>query len=585
MTENSNLTDYAVELFTEKLAVNFSLKKRLETTYNVVLEDEQVELVEKIVDNSIPFLGISCCRGFGKTFCDAVGLIDLSIENADFFIGVTAPKEAQAQKVLRQAVRILRKAPQETQNLIDWKLITNSLIPFKNGSFIMAFSGNVATLSEGDHFHVVLNDESHLTPDVSISQKIVPMLGSFKIARLIKTGVALYKNHFYRSMQADLYVKIVMDWTRSSRLCLPGIINIDGKNYPKMTFTLMPRSLKEKLFPNHPELWTDGEVLEADFLTQFMCQWVASIELLLNEEDQMKLLGGTHNILNRALAGEVYFFGLDTAGGSPRPGHKFLDYTALSSYRKRDGRKETVFCKRWKGNIIQQQKEIFEIVGRDGLFPCIFGLVDYSNIGINIVEEFKEEGIPIEGVQYNMNAPNSGGKNFKNAMADHFTFELRSERVKYPHKDQTASNKEMQAGFDECCIIEKRAGSGMNSIIEAPDTKYVDDQGEEDTFHDDIFNSDILAVYAADKGVLLLPSSQAGSTYQIPKGVAGGVYSASNPGQAPSSMSQVSAFEAFVATRINQSQSGRRGGGLKGITDSEWYKRGRTQPIKRIGDK
>jgi hypothetical protein len=550
--------------------VTFSEKKRLEDEYNITIEEEQLQMYTVIRDNNAGDVVISCARGVGKSWTTGVAIIDLARSIPDFYIGVCTPKEGQAQRLLTEAIKILKRAKASVIDSVDWRQTTNLRIVFKNGSFIKGFSAGEQTSSEGDHFHVVVNDESHLTSGLSLSQKIGPMLGSFTVARMVKIGVALYKNHFYNAIHSNSYKKVILDWTKSTRLKLSGVVVIDGKEYPKYAFRKMPLSLKLKLWPNLPqELQIDGDMTEEDFRTQYMIEWVDSISQLLTEADQKLFLDGTHSILHQANMGEVYYYGLDTAPGSLKPGQKRLDFTSLSICRKtHEGVKEKVFQMRWQGDPLGQIKAIRKLVHpTEGLFPCQFGLIDYSNTGIYLVEAFKDEGLGCEGIQYQTSAPGTG-KNYKNAMVDYFLFELRSKRYKYPLKKEVDASEEFSDGIDEWFTIERRQGQGTNDIIEAPEGRKdeSDSEGEADVFHDDIANSDFLSVYAADKGAQISAKAKDLGGYQIPTGIAGGVRSSLGaPGGGIGKSTLMNSPE-DLATQLKSGQQARVG-------NQPWWKR------------
>jgi hypothetical protein len=357
----------------------------------------------------------------------------------------------------------------------------------------------------------VLVHNCHRVSDISVNQRIIPMLGSYTVAKMIKIGITMYKNNFWKSCchPHTPYKVLRRDWTECPILLRQGSVLYKNKEYPRYVIDQMPLSLKQKTFPDRPDLHYDGSLTELDFKTQYGMEWVQDIDLELSEEDQKKLIDSSHEILSqgRPQLKECYFFGLDTASGSILPGKRDLDFTVLSIWRLRpDNVKEKVACWSWQGKVLEQIDEITQIIHpQTGLFSCIFGLIDYSNIGINLVESLKAQGLFVEGIMFNSTEPASR-KNFKNAMFDQFKFELQSGRVKYPSLEKINEHVVFKKAFNEWLNIERHKRLGINDTISAPPD-----------MHDDSCCADVLAVWAADKSSTF--KTAAGSSYKIPNPV------------------------------------------------------------------
>jgi hypothetical protein len=454
------------------------------------LESNQIEIVNKICDLNIPYIAILEARGSGKTSATAYAILRLAKENEDIPIGIFAPKWAQANRVIIEAKKIAKLNP-EFDYAIDWNNTISSKIVFKNGSYIQSLSANASTYSEGWHWACMVLDEAIRISDWVYKNVLLPQLGSYKIVKLIKIGVALYRNHFWNSCNIDKkFVVLKKDFRECPLLLKSGTIEIDGKLYSKYVLDRMPISIKKQLFPNHPELHYEGDMDEIDFRTQYMMEWCESVNTFLTLEEQKKLReNGKHNWLNRGIYGEEYYYGLDTASGS-LIGNIDSDYTSISIWRKKGNIKEKVFGATWKGDFLKQKEEIYQLIHpTNGIFPCKFGLIEYSNIGISLVEEFKAMKFPVEGILFNMTEPNSR-KNYKNAMFEYFKNELSNDRVFYPHKVDIQSQPNLQEGIIEWEHLIKDIGrsSGINAIIKA-------DEG----YHDDIPCSDVIGLWATDK--------------------------------------------------------------------------------------
>jgi len=454
---------------------------------NTILHKNQVEICREVFDLNTPYISIVGSRGGGKSFAVCVGLIKLSLDNPGIEIGVFGPRADQAARLIFEAKKIL--APSKISEQVNWDKTTNDRLIFNNGSNILALSAAETSLQEGWHFAVIVVDEAHRVTNSSMSERIIPMLGSKKIFKLIKIGIPLFKNHFYKSFVDSKYKVLKHDWLHSPILLEPGYTEVDGVKYPIKILDRVPRSMKVKLFPDHPELHYDGDMTEMEFNTQYGMVWMEDANSFLRGEEP-ELLVGDHYALTRPQEGEEYFFGLDTSSGTLTPGKYDLDYTSLSIWRKRsDNTKEKVFCQEWQSvETLSQAEEIAGIVHPGtGKFPCSFGCVDYSNVGITAVEMFKRLRISVAGVLFSA-TESSSKKNFKNAMADHFQFELQAGRIKYPRLEDVEKNKVLRKHYHEWLALERISGAGLNDKINAPSG-----------MHDDGAMSDLLAVYACDK--------------------------------------------------------------------------------------
>ena len=478
---------------------NFYSNKINKTTNiqnTIELVPNELEIKDKICDLSIPYLSILEARGSGKSFASAYGLLELAVREKECPIGVFAPKWAQAGRLIAEAQKIA-KLDSDINNEIDWNSTTNTKVVFKNTNYIQGLSANRSTYSEGWHWAVMLVDEAMRVSDYVYKNILLPQVGSYKIAKIIKLGTSMFKNHFHHSCNEDKkYLVLKKDYTECDRLLVSGTIPVKDKNgnikeYSKYVLDRMPLSLKRKFFPDNSELHFEGDMDEVEFLIAYMMEWCLDINNFLTVEDQKILReNGKHNWLNRGIYNEVYCYGLDTAPGSLiNTGSKKIDHSSLSIYRIKENIKEKVYGVTWQGHILKQKEEIISLVHpKDGIFPCKYGIIEYANIGISFVAEFKEVlGFPVEGILFNMTEPISR-KNFKNAMFEHFRDELRNSRLFYPHKVDQLSQPNLQDSIIQWeHLIRKIKGSGVNAIIEA-----------DENYHDDIPVSDVLAVYACD---------------------------------------------------------------------------------------
>jgi hypothetical protein len=374
-------------------------------------------------------------------------------------------------------------------------------------------SGQEKANSEGEHGHVLVIDEAHLVPSYSVTNKLVPMVGMLGgYSKIIKIGVAMGKNHFYKSVMASGSRNIICPWNKAEIFLEEAKpFFYKGKQYSKKLLSRMPLPLRVSMFPDRPELHkaTGYEITTLDWATQYSMEWIDDINNLLSEEDQNRLAKGTHKPLVRGKVGDLYFAGLDTAYS----GSKDADRTVLAIWRlRRDGVCEKVASYIWQGDPLGQEREIWEILNpKGGFFKCEAIFADYSNIGITMVERFRSVGLPIVGVTFGSSAKTIGSsKNWKNTLYDHFLIRLQSGDAVYPNIEELrvmgvdaepefkTQVENLLEGFWQWCVIQRTRGKGINDKIEAPTDQVEDSEdGQSKVAHDDACSADILAIWAA----------------------------------------------------------------------------------------
>lgn len=476
-------------------------KKYFKDRYNIKIYDNQIEIYEAIINPLNHYVGIIEARGSGKTFSTALALLENCLNISNLKVGIFAPKVGQAKKMIKQIYEILKEATEEIKNEINMKVSSSEKLLFENGSQIEAMSANERTMSEGSHYHIVIVDEAHLVSDYSMSSKILPMLGSYKYHQLIKLGVSMFKNHFHRSFKDKKYKILTCNWREADILKESGLFEYEGENYSQYVVDMMPNEAKKKYFPNRPDILSagGGELSYLDFLMQYELEWLDDISLFLSEDEQKKLRSGTHKVEEKAATGVVYIFGLDTAAGSVDPNTLKLDYTSLSIWALKGEKLLKVYAQQWQGSATLQFEEILGVL-KD--FKVAFGLIDYSNIGINFVQMFKDEGIKCDGIMFARSDPKSK-KDYKTAMYDNFLNKLELDMIKYP-KQLTSQEIEAQAKsnpklaesnnicdehFYQWCILERiKSKKSTKMLIEAPSGQ-----------HDDGPDSDVLSIYSINR--------------------------------------------------------------------------------------
>ena len=488
--------------------------KWVEDMLGVEMFSNQIDIVEAIREQEGEGFNVLGSRGSGKTQGVAWGLSELAANRPGTQIIIAAPIEKQAGRIIRYMKAAIQGPQSRAKDIIDTGAVSALRLPFKNGSTVVAVSGQEKANAEGEHGHVLVIDEAHLVPSYSVTNKLVPMVGMLGgYSKIIKIGVAMGRNHFYKSCAAHGARNLVCPWNKSEIFLMePKPFFYRGVQYSKKLISRMPLPLRVKMFPNVPDLHraTGYEITELDWATQYAMEWVDDINNLLSEEDQTRLESGKHRPLTAGKSGELYFAGLDTAYSERGE----ADRTFLCIWRlTRDGVCEKVASYSWHGDPLTQEAELFEILNpSNGLFKCECILAGDSNIAIDIIRRFRAARLPILGVTFGASAKTVGSnKNWKNTLFDHFMVRLQTGEAVYPNiaamrlMIQDDADQEMRVqvdnileGFFQWCVIQRIRGKGLNDKIQAPTDQVEDaEEGNSRVAHDDSCAADIMAVWAA----------------------------------------------------------------------------------------
>ncbi len=566
----------------------------IEDNFGIALYSNQIENVEDLFDLSIKGYCIVASRGAGKTWGISAGLAAFCMRFRGLRVIVVGPKAGQASRIIREITTLLQDPVCKVANKIDWDSTGVNRMQFNNGSYIVALSGQEGANVEGEHGHILVIDEAHKVPTYSVNNKLIPMVGSLKFSKIIKIGVTMGRNHFFKSCMADNAIVNSCDWKQAEIFLSDGkdTIFYKGVEYPRDLISRMPLPYKEKYFPDRPDLQevTGFEISVVDWETQYELEWSDDLMNFLSDDDQERLFSGGHALMIGGMPGESYFAGLDTAQGSLH-GHTDTDETVLSIWRLikfQDGtsKVEKVATYIWRGEPLTQKQEIYEIINtEDGLFKCKMTLVDYSNIGIDIVNDFRALKLPIIGKHFGGTEKESK-KNWKNALYNYYQVQLQLNRVKYPDQetleaskievtgDMATQVKNALRGIWEWSTLQREKGRGLNDIIEAPeDTVEEEGGGTKGRAYDDVCTSDILGVWAADKfKALQIEMSTVGdlSGYAIPFGVVGPAAKASQ-GMGGAAAKPAAATNPIAQAQARSAQTGAQPSASPGSNVSSSY--------------
>jgi hypothetical protein len=171
------------------------------TNLGIDLYDNQVEILDGVLDLSLPYIAILASRGSGKTYSVAIALVKLCLDNPGFRIGVFGPKAETSKRLVKEDIigRILTPTS-KVYSQIDWNHTSNTFIQFKNGSTVKALSASPTATQESEHFHCVLGSTKVKTrlrtkqiSDILIGEEVLSFnLDSHQLE--FKPVVAISKN-------------------------------------------------------------------------------------------------------------------------------------------------------------------------------------------------------------------------------------------------------------------------------------------------------------------------------------------------------------------------------------------------------
>lgn len=330
-------------------------------------------------------------------------------------------------------------------------------------------------------------------------------------AKIVKIGTPKTRNHFYESVEgkaSEQWTVVKRDWTQCAQSWLLDATYLPdpktGKERPYSTFVLtqaMPKILKEQMFPNNPEVWTEGNLSVEDFKTQYMLEFIDGAGKFLTSDDVKILTSGEYSWLDHGIIGEHYVAGIDFAGSNPDG-----DSTQITVLRiTRDGIKQKVFAKEFNDASYPEQMYYISNLfgGYRPRFECKKIFADYTGCGAAVVQTLQEEfGLKnIEGIIFNARDKyTNSGMNLKNAMYGKWRQEFDNKKFQYPTKERFCESKADGAGVENLNYYHRMVGEWAD--LEQTTTGYSVNKKIEASSgsHDDVCDADVLANFAAVAG-------------------------------------------------------------------------------------
>ena len=309
----------------------------------------------------------------------------------------------------------------------------------------MAVSASDQSNIEGLTFDVIVLDEAQKITDYTWSERILPMGGATN-SKMVKIGTPKFRNHFYQSLEGQASKEWFItkrDWTQCPQLWameatyLPDPITKELRPYSTYVLSLMPKPLKQEMFPDNPDIWIEGEMTVEDFKTQYMLQFVDGAGQFLTAAEFGKLTSGDFSWVTHGQRGERYVAGIDFAGSSTEGS----DYTHVSVVRiAPNNEKQKIYAEEYHGmSYPEQMSNIAKLLGGpDPRFNCQSIFADYTGCGRPVVQTLIEEyGMTnLTGIIFNASDTfTRSGMNMKNIMYAQAKHEISYDRFKYPKKE------------------------------------------------------------------------------------------------------------------------------------------------------
>ena len=423
-------------------------------------------------------------------------------------IGVFTPRLQQAEVSIGRLSTFFQMNETRLNNRIV--KITKDRIELGNDSYVTAVSASDQSNIEGLTFDVIVMDEAQKISDYTVSERVLPM-GTATNGKFVKVGTPKTRNHFYDSIEgkaSNQWTVIKRDWTRCPQSWLLDATYLPdpdtGIVRPYSTFIIkqvMPKSLKQEMFPDNPEVWTEGNLSIEDFRTQYMLEFIDGAGKYLDSQQVKAMIDGEYDWIDHGIIGETYVAGIDFAGSNPEG-----DSTQITVLRiTRDGIKQKVFAKEFKDASYPEQMYYISHLfgGYKPRFECKKIFADYTGCGAAVVQTLQEEfGLKnIEGIIFNARDKyTNSGMNLKNAMYGKWRQELDNGKFKYLTKERFLNSTADGAGKDNISYYHRMVsewsdleqtttGFSVNKKIEAPSG-----------YHDDVCDADVLANFAAVAG-------------------------------------------------------------------------------------
>lgn len=184
-----------------------ALKKMVKQLTGFGLHDYQLSFLKDCLTRQ--YVEGVFCRQSGKSTCIAIYSVLFIAEHANSKVIVVAPTDRQSGELFDKIRRICEDSP----ILRGWiSSRTQRTLKFKNGSSILSLPiGPTGVTIRGFTANLIIMEEAAFIPDSIVAEVIMPM-GAATNAKVIKIGTPFGMNHFFRSMQDELWATTQISW-------------------------------------------------------------------------------------------------------------------------------------------------------------------------------------------------------------------------------------------------------------------------------------------------------------------------------------------------------------------------------------
>jgi len=234
-----------------------------------VLTATQAEIFSSVYFKLEPRVAVLTATQYGKSTVVAMAVILRSLHKRDDFI-LLGGSEKKARIIMDKVIQHLFDSKEIYKNLeYDHNESLEKLKHRKNRNYITwrrggsikiltANSNNTNAVKEavtGEGGKNIIEDEASLIPD-DLQGMIMRMLGDIEGTFLLKIGNAVYRNHFYKSVNSGRYETITVDWRKALKEGRYSKEYIEEMR-EEMTPDLFA-SFYECVFPNRDEIDENG---------------------------------------------------------------------------------------------------------------------------------------------------------------------------------------------------------------------------------------------------------------------------------------------------------------------------------------
>lgn len=438
----------------------YNLRAFVYNMFNVTLESNQWGVLRDLLDPAVRRMYLSMARQSGKTFILALYEALAVMFYEDMNVYLFAPNARTAGVSFEHFEGFIFKNPYDAYGgtiLIDHF----DRKKFQNGMDIRVITAAENSKIEGPTAHVIILDEAQDISPYKVTKSILPMGGGVEKelggAKIIQCGVPgrvgspfhkAFKNMYDEVTNPNGYRHYVYPWKKCPRLS-PEFVKELKKDDP-VAFDL-----------NYNLLWNSSNVgmfITSDLFDTMILPHAGNSE----EIDLEPILSSTTFPM---------YLAVDWA--------KYRDSTVITmGYPDENGKTVIVYWWELKGTDYHQQYAFIkeEILAH---YNIQYTLVDKSSVGDALVDFMKNDGINVEGMNFDMHHKDELYKFFRSQIQQRLVAVPQSLRDRYRKKEFARFERQM-----------------LELVVEYRNSGIILVHASEENVHDDYPDSAALLVWA-----------------------------------------------------------------------------------------